>query len=239
MERIMKKQLKSLVVALMITLSIATPRPARADFWGGDIPLLIQIVANTLQQLAQLRAILGNGVDTLSYIQDINRGIREAMTIIRTQNTTLSPGVLSDLQNLEQVMGAVERLYGKVPNTPEAPIQRTVDQSVAEAIQMHNDAFKYAQTVDPEAERIKDYARFVSPHGAQRLTAQSVGVLIHIMNQILRTNAAMLKLQSESLAAGNRRNKLESEHFRMQYEGLARAFGELKPEYALPSLSER
>ena len=226
------------VVAAVMACSIAlAPVPAKADFWGGDLPLLLQIVVNTAQQLISLRSILGTGVDTFQYLQDINRGIRDAITIIRTQNTTLAPGVLSQLQNLEQVMGAVERLYVKVPNTPEAQMQRTVDQSVAEAINLHNEAFKYANTVDPEAERIKDYARVVSPQGAGRLTAQSLGVLIHVMNQILRTNAAMLKLQGEQLAGGNRRNKLESEHFKMQYEGLSRAFGELKPEYELPALS--
>jgi hypothetical protein len=225
------------VIILLMVITAIPSRPARADFWGGDIPLLIQIVANTLQQLAQLRAILGNGVDTLNYIQDINRGIRDALNLIRTQNTTLSPGVLSQLDNLEKVMGAVEKLYGIVPNTPEAPMQRTTDQSVAEAIQIHNEVFKYADTVDPEAERIKEYAKFVSPLGANRLTAQSLGVLINVMNQVLRTNAAMLKLQSEQLALGNRHEKLNSEHFKMQYEGLSRAFGELKPEYSLPPLN--
>ena len=119
----------------------------------------------------------------------------------------------------------------------EARMQQTTDQSVAEAIHLHNEAFRYAATVDPEAERIKDYARFVSPAGAQRLTAQSLGVLIHIMNQVLRTNAAMLKLQSEQLALGNRREKLNSEHFKMEYEGISRAFEELRPSYNLPSLS--
>ena len=234
----MKKKIKRAFAILLIVFTVFPSRPARADFWGGDIPLLIQIVANTLQQLAQLRSILGNGVDTLNYIQDINRGIKDALTLIRTQNSTLSPGVLSQLDNLEKVMGAVEKLYGVVPNTPEAPMQRTTDQSVAEAINLHNEAFKYAQAVDPEAERIKEYAKFVSPLGANRLTAQSMGVLINVMNQVLRTNAAMLKLQSEQLAMGNRRGKIESEQFKMQYEGLSRAFGELKPEYNLPSLNK-
>ncbi len=216
-----------------------SPCRARADFFGGDIPLLIQVVANTAQQLAQLRAILGTSVDTLRYIEDINRGLREAMRLARTQNATLAPGVLSQLQNVEQIMGAVERLYGRVPNTAEAPMQRTIDQTVAEAIQMHNQAFKYADAIDPEAERIKEYARLASPQGAERLTAQSLGVLVHVMNQVLRTNAAILKLQSEQLALGNRREKVQSEHFKMQYEGLARAFDELQPSYDLPSLSGR
>jgi len=46
----------------------------------------------------------------------------------------------------------------RVPNTPEAPMQRTTDQTVAEAIEMHNDVFKYADSVDQEGERIKDSA---------------------------------------------------------------------------------
>ncbi|HLD99195.1 MAG TPA: hypothetical protein VJB59_02985 [Bdellovibrionota bacterium] len=232
----MNKIIAGCLMTVVIGLS---PCRARADFFGGDIPLLIQVVANTAQQLAQLRAILGTSVDTLRYIEDINRGLREAMRLARTQNATLAPGVLSQLQNVEQIMGAVERLYGRVPNTAEAPMQRTIDQTVAEAIQMHNQAFKYADAIDPEAERIKEYARLASPQGAERLTAQSLGVLVHVMNQVLRTNAAILKLQSEQLALGNRREKVQSEHFKMQYEGLARAFDELQPSYDLPSLSGR
>ncbi len=234
----MKKSIRRAASMLLLCLAMQAPVPARADFFGGDLPLLASILAQAIQQLAQLKSILGSGVDTLNYIQDINRGLRDAMSIIRTQNSTFSPGVLSQLDTLEKLMGEVERLYGRVPNTAEAPMQRTTDQSVAEAIHTHNEAFKYAQSVDPEAERIKEYARFVSPLGAQRLTAQSMGVLITVMNQILRTNAAILKLQGENLALQNRHEKVGSQHFKMQYEGLSRAFGELKPTYDLPSLGQ-
>lgn len=230
------KKYKGKVVALLLCLILSVPKPARADMWGGDIPLLIEIVTNTLQQITQLRNILGNARESLNYIQDINRGIREAMRIIRTANSGLNPGVLSDIDNLGQLVGVVEQLYGRVPQTPEARMQRTTDQSVAEAIHLHNEAFRYAKTIDPEAERIKDYARVASPQTAEKLTAQSLGVLIHVMNQILRTNAALLKLQSEQLALSNKKEKLNSEHFKMQYEGLSRAFSELKPSYTLPKL---
>lgn len=85
--------------------------------------------------------------------------------------------------------------------------------------------------------RIKDYARDVSPLGAERLTAQSMGVLIHVLNQVLRTNAALLKVHSEQLALQNRKEKLSSEQFKMQYEGLGQAFGELKANYRLSPLA--
>jgi len=220
-------------VSLVLLLQ---PSNAYADFWGGDLPLLAEIVANTLQQISQLSEVIGKAGDTLNYLHDINRGIADAMRIARTMNSTLHPGVLSDLQTAEDIMSRLQDLYGRIPRTSEARVQQTTDQSVAEAIQIHNQVYQYADQVDPEAERIKDYARDVSPLGAQKLTAQALGVLIHVMNQILRTNGAILKLQSEQLAMTNKKEKLNSEQFKTQYDDLSKAFGELKPSYHLPSL---
>ena len=226
---------RAFVTAIVIaTLLIA--KPARADFWGGDLPLLAQILANSIQQLAKLQSILGTGQDTLGLLREVNRGLRDAVQLIRTANQTLKPGALSDLGDLDQVLSKVEQLYGRVPNTSEKNLQLLTDRSVAEAIDLHNEAFKYADRLDPEAERIKDYAQVVNPVGAAKVTVQSLGMMIHVLNQILRTNAAMLKLQSENLALQNRRGKLDSEQFKSQYEGVSEAFGQLKSNYQLPSL---
>ena len=231
------KTWKGYFVTPMLICSMIFTLPARADFWGGDLPLLAQILSTTIQQLTQLQNILGNGRDTLSLLRDINQGLRDAIALMRTANQTLKPGALSDLNNLDQVLSRVEDLYGRVPNTPEGKMQQLTDQSVAEAINLHNEAFKYADQIDPEAERIKDYAQVVNPQGAAKVTVQSLGVMIHVLNQILRTNAAILKMQSEQLALQNRRGKLDSQQFRMQYEGVSEAFGQLKANYDLPSVS--
>jgi hypothetical protein len=230
--------MRTKIIALFLSLVLLLqPSRAYADFWGGDLPLLAEIVANTLQQISQLSQMIGNGRDTLNYLHDINRGIADAMRIARTMNSTLHPGVLSDLQTAEDIMSRLQDLYGRIPRTSEARVQQTTDQSVAEAIQIHNQVYQYADQVDPEAERIKEYARDVSPVGAQKLSAQALGVLIHVMNQILRTNGAILKLQSEQLAITNKKEKLNSEQFKTQYDGISKAFGELKPSYHLPSLT--
>lgn len=112
-------------------------------------------------------------------------------------------------------------------------MQKSTDQSVAEALMLHNEAFQYAGNVDSEVERIKDYAKDVSPLGAGRLTAQSMGVLITVLNQVLRTNAAILKVQSEQLALQNRREKLSSEQFKTQYKQVGTALQNLKKDYRI------
>ncbi len=229
------KRIKTILLLMLLLLSLR-PRPAYADFFGGDLPLLAEIVANTLQQVTQLGKILGTSQDSLRYIQEINQGLKNALQMAKTMNTRLSPGVLSELQGAEQALAMIQDLYGRIPRSSESRMQQTMDLSAAEAIHLHNEAFRYADQIDPEAERIKDHARVVSPQGAGKLTAQSIGVLIHVMNQVLRTNAAMLKLHSEQLALQNRREKLNSEQFKTQYEGLAKAFGQLKPNYRLSPL---
>lgn len=232
------KRMKRYILAPVLAVAMMATPPARADFWGGDLIYLAQILQTAIQQLTQLQNILGNGRDTLNLLRDINRGLRDALRLMRTANQTLNPGVLSDLDNLDQILFKVEELYGRIPNTPEGKMQVLTDRSVAEAINLHNEAFKYANRLDPEAERIKDYAHMVNPAGAAKVTVQSMGIMIHVLNQILRTNAAILKLQSEQLALQNRRGKLDSEQFKMQYEGVSEAFGRLQPTYSLPRLGK-
>ena len=94
----------------------------------------------------------------------------------------------------------------------------------SETLHTHNEATNYAATVDPEAERIKDYSRNVSRFSAERLTAASLGVIITVLNQFLRIDASIHKFQGEELALEIRLAKAGSQHFKMQYEGLLRAF---------------
>lgn len=227
-----KKLLLSVTLALSLTFSVQ----ARADFWGADIPILMQILAQAIQQLAQLQAILGNGRDSLNFMRDINQGLRDAMTLRETLNRTLKSGNWN-LNDVNDILRQMERLYGKIPATAEAQTQSTHDMTVAESIQLQNDAFRYADSIDPEAEGMKQYANVASPQGAAKASLQAQGVTIHVLNQILRTNAALLKVQSEQLAMQNRKSKLQSEQFRDQYNELGQVLQASKGGYDLPSLS--
>lgn len=229
----MKNKMRGIALALILFLSV--PK-AHADFWGGDLVYLAQILQQAILQVEQLRSILGNGRDSLNFLRDINQGLRDAMALANTMNRTLKPGNLN-LGNVNELIRELEGIYGKIPISGESKLQSTHDMTVAESIQLHNDAFRYADQVDPEAERMKQYAQSASPQGAAKASLQAQGVQIHVLNQILRTNAALLKVQSEQLAMQNRRAKLQSEQFRQQYGELSKSFQDFKPGFELPSLS--
>lgn len=231
------KRIVNALMAIVLSGSLNYSSPAKADLFGGDVAVLIQIYANAIQQLLQLKEILSTGSDTLDLMRDINRGIREGLAVIRMVNPKFNPGIFGSLEDASRVLGAIQDLYGLIPESSEAELQQTQDQSAAESIAMNGTLFKFADQADDESKRIIAHADGVSPQGAAKLTAQSIAVLIGVTTQVLRTNSMMLKMMGQEMASSNRRSKIESEHFKAQYEGLSTGFKSTKKSSSLNSLN--
>lgn len=230
-------KLKKALVGLMMTFALLISQPSRADFFGGDVAVLVQILANAVQQLAQLQQILGTGAKTLNLLRDINRGIRDGLNVIRILDPRFNPGIYGDLTSADRALSAIQDLYGRIPQTAESRLQAAQDQSASESIAMNGTLFRFADQADQESRRIIDHSQSVNPQGAAKLTAQSVAVLISVTTQVLRTNSMMLKMMGENMALMNRKEKVQSAQFRSQYDGLSSAFGGLPQDTKLAPIN--
>tara|TARA_B110001454_G_scaffold219194_1_gene251345 strand:- start:98440 stop:99150 length:711 start_codon:yes stop_codon:yes gene_type:complete len=229
--------IKKKIVAFTFCLLFLLPKPAKADLFGGDVTVLVQILAQSIKQLYELQRIVSTGQNTLSLMRDLNRGIRDGLTIIRIINPKFNPGLYGSLETADQVQRAIENLYGAIPQTSEYRLQAAQDKSVAESIAMNGTLFQYADSVDAETKRIIDHAQKVSPQGAGKLTAESIAVLIGVTTQVLRTNSMMLKMMGQNMALSNRKEKLQATQFKTQYEGISNALGALPRETTLSPLN--
>lgn len=228
--------LRKLSLSVIITFSLLIPKPAKADMWGGDVVVLLKILAQSIQQLYELRQIVGNGKDTLTLMRQINEGIRNGLKVIHILNPKFNPGIYGSMETTEQVQRAIEDLYGTIPQTSEYRLQEAQDRAVSESIVMNGTLFQYADSVDAETKRIISHAQNVSPQGAGKLTAESLAVLIGVTTQVLRTNSMMLKMMGQNMALANRKEKLQSSQFKAQYGGLTDAFEGLPKQTKLNSL---
>lgn len=227
---------KKTILTITIFLNLVIPRPAKADLFGGDVAVLTQILAQAVQQLAQLRQIFSTGQDTLGLMRDINRGIRDGLNVIRIINPKFNPGLYGSLETADQVQRAIEDLYGAIPQTSEYRLQEAQDRSVSESIAMNGTLFQYADSVDEETKRIIAHSQAVNPQGAAKLTNQSLAVLIGVTTQVLRTNSMMLKMMGQSMALSNRKEKLQAKQFKTQYQGISEALGTTPKEMKLSPL---
>jgi hypothetical protein len=213
--------MKKKIVAFCCTaLLLAAPPPAFGDMFGGDIAVLVQILANALKQLAELQQMLENGKDTLGLLRDINRGINDSMGLLDTLAPYIDPGLYKELKKVQAVAQHLQVAYGIIVDSPESKVQSDTDEVVAEGIAMNNSLYDYAAQLDKIGEEIKQYSHAVSPGGAQKLTAQSLGVMVHVMNQQLRATATGLKLQAQAMAVQNRKEKNETAEYLNQMKRL-------------------
>jgi len=228
--------MKKKIIAIMICFTLAIPKPAKADLWGGDVVVLTQILLQTIKQLIELRQIVNTGQDSLSLWRDINRGIRDGLRVIQIINPKFNPGLYGSLETSEQVQRAIEDLYGVIPKTSEFRLQEAQDRSVSESIAMNGTLFQYADSVDEETRRIIAHSQSVNPQGAAKLTNQSLAILIGVTTQVLRTNSMMLKMMGQNMALSNRKEKLQATQFKTQYEGISNALGGLPKDTKLNPL---
>ena len=195
------------IVTFAIVLSLTVPIKAKADFWGGDLIYLAQILANSLKQLIELKNLVDTGHDQLDLLREINRGVNDSLKLARTVNPNIDSGLYKDWQNVDDAIVKLQAIYGIVTDSPDARIYRDTDEQVAEAVTLNNGIYNYTANIDELGEVIKDFSHDVSPSGAQKLTAQTLGVMLHVMNQSLRTQATGLKLQAQTMAVQNKREK--------------------------------
>ncbi len=231
------EQIQKKILACFVAVSLlATPIPAKADLFGGDVLILTQILANAIQQLSQLHQLFSTGKDSLNLMREVNQGLRDGLRVMQLINPKFNPGLYGNLQTAEQVRAVITQLYGAIPRTSESRLQEAQDRSVAESIAMNGTLFQFADQADNESRRIFDRSLSVNPQGAAKLTAQSLAVLIGVSTQVLRTNSMMLKMMGENMALQNRKEKVKSAQFRNQYDGLTDAFGGIPKETKLKPL---
>ncbi len=130
----MKKKIFGVFFSLTLILS---PKSANADLFGGDVAVLVQILAQAIQTVSTLQSVLQNGKDTLNLMHDLNAGIRSGIDLIRIINPNFNPGVYGDLKDADKVLAAIESVYGVVPKGMDEDLMRSQDRSVAEVISMN------------------------------------------------------------------------------------------------------
>ena len=194
------------------------------------------LVINAAQQLVQLYNLLDATKKNLELMQNVYQGVHNAMNIMRTINPDIDPGLYREWQGVQDSMTKIEEIYGKAPRSDDQKVQEDTDQTVAEAVSFNNELFDYSKKLDGIAEDIKSFSKTVSPVGAAKVTAESMGVMLSVLNQGLRAQAKALKLQAIVAERENRKDKRQSSHTIETNDVITRSILREKTTFTLPRL---
>ena len=186
---------------------------ASAQFDGiAQIPYLSQIVTENIRRYEQLREMIRNSKERDAYMRLINEGIDNAVGVALSLPVE-DQKILEELKTFKQAAERLKRLYGDIPKSPDAPMFRLHDESVAESIRLVNDLKDYAREQEKNAESLFLQSGRASPKGAGRMATATNAQILHALSQLIRINGQMLKLQSQSLGMENRIGKDEVDRF--------------------------
>jgi hypothetical protein len=222
------------LIAVLIALQLCLIPQAKADMFGGDVAVLVQILTNAYQQLTQLQNMVKNGQDTFGLMQDINRGINDSLNLIRTISPNTNPGLYKDWDQVSSALAKLGAVYGVAIESNDARVQRDADQNVAEAVALNNSIYKYSDSIEQLGDLIAREGETASPGRATKLTAASLGIMLKLQNEMLRTQATGLKLQAQTLAVQNRKDKERTRQMVAGADDLNSALTNQKPQFALP-----
>jgi hypothetical protein len=230
----MNRRRRLISLGVLIATLIPIGNNARADIWGADVAVLSQILQQSILQLTELRSILKSGEDTFGLLEEINRGINDSIQLAETNGIRIDPGVYRDLKDIDKALKSVQDAYGKPVESKDAKAQQNTDQTIAEALSFNNEINSYTNQIDRIGEEIKNYSHAVSPGGAAKLTAESLGVMIHVMDQQMRATGHGLKLQAQAMAVQNKKEKEGVEQYLKEGKVLKERMQALNPTFQLP-----
>lgn len=218
-------------LSLVLVVLFACP-PARADIWGADVGVLVQILAEDIQQLLQLEQMVQQGQNASDYLHALNAGIENSIGLLQSLPVK-DERILADLRQFQGALRSVNDVYGVVPNSQEATMQTLHDQTIAESLRMATSFKDYSDTQEQNSIIMEAQSREASPKGAARMQVETSAQILRSLSQLIRLNTQMLKLQSEQFAMNNKTGKDSVGNFQKVNTDFGKSFQGFKSDMGL------
>ena len=199
-----------------------------------QVSYLNKILMENQLRFKQLQSIIRNAQNETDYLKWINNGV-QGVTGLMQMLPIRDNRILGDIRNFREAMHLVKDIYGMVPKSKEAPVQRLHDKSVAESIKMVNTSKTYTSKQEENAVKVFHAGGQASPKGAVRMTAQTNAQILHSLNQLIKVNVQILKIISTHVAYQNKGGKQSVQNFKRVRGDMKKGLGDFKGDFKMPS----
>lgn len=175
---------------------------AKADFWGGDLPLLAQIVTNTLQTLYELQR-------QSTLLQDEMAGIKDKIYRIQTISEVVQPSSWDKWKDPKEALRRLQTIYYTLPKEYRSEKSDEIEAEISRAMNLASRISPEATTTFHSGKELERRGADASPGVAQKLTASGVGTLVALEAQSQVMQSHIASLLARMLATANERESRE------------------------------
>lgn len=183
---------------ILIFIFSFLPFSARADLFGGDLPLLAQIVMNTLHTMYELQR-------QSELMNDEMRGIKDRIDRIRTIAEVVQPSDWDKWKDPREAVNRLRMVYHTIPKEYRSEKYDQIESELAKAMNLVARVGPETATTFNSGKEMERRGADASPGVAQKLTASGVGTLIALESQSQVIQSHITSLLAQMLAEGNER----------------------------------
>ncbi len=182
------------IFKITIILGMMTPHSkARADLWGADLPLLVEIVANTLQTYFQLK-------EQTELMREEYRGIKDKINRLETIKDIIQPDNLEAWKDPRVAVKRLQDIYYTLPPEFRTGKSDEIERHISQAMSLAARISDEAKVAFKSGKQLERNALSVGPAVANKMTASGVGTLISLESQNQVAQATIISLLSNMVA---------------------------------------
>lgn len=216
---------------LIISLAIFTlPFQAKADFWGADLPLLAEIVFNTLHTMMELERQSENMDEEL-------RGIKDRIDRIRTISELVKPSAWEKWKDPREALQRLKTIYHTLPDEYKNAKSDQVESDLSNAFNLAARVSNEAQTSFNSGKELERRGADASPGVAQKLTASGVGTLIALESQSQVLQSQITNQLAQIIADGNEKESRMVVSRGQSFSGFSRNLEQTDSRFSVQALS--
>ena len=185
--------MKKILIVSMIVFNFSK---ARADLWGGDLPLLAQIVTNTLYSMYELQR-------QSKLMDDELRGINDRINRIKTISDVVQPDQWSAWKDPNEALRRIQLIYHTLPKEYHSEKSDLIEAELSRAMNLVSRVNIETKSTFQSGKELENKGLHSSPGVAQKLTASGMGTMItqQAQSQVLQSH--MVSLLTQILAEGH------------------------------------
>lgn len=183
---------------ILIAVFLIGPMQARADLFGGDLPLLAQIVTNTLNTMMELRR-------QSQFMDDELAGIKDRIYRIQTIADVVQPAEWDKWKDPREAVNRLRLIYHTIPKEYRSEKYDSLEAEIAKAMNLVARVGPETTATFKSGKEMERRGADASPGVAQKLTASGVGTLIALESQSQVIQSHITSLLAQILAEGNER----------------------------------
>lgn len=181
------------LIAITFILTMFCSPKSRADLWGADLPLLVEIVANTLQTYFQLK-------EQTELMREEYRGIKDKINRLETIKDIIQPDNLEAWKDPRVAVKRLQDIYYTLPPEFRTGKSDEIERQMSQAMSLAARISDEAKIAFKSGKQLERNALSVGPAVANKMTASGVGTLISLESQNQVAQATIISLLSNMVA---------------------------------------